>query len=110
MFDWINQQAFDWLGFDRQAALMTSAFAVGAFVVWRMFSAMSKGAEHFVDRGIENERGQFESGQDFDERHVRLAAVHTRQDLSLMCYLTYWVVWTLVVLNVLVGAHVLHHW
>ena len=35
----------------------------------------------FVDRGVQEEQGQFEHGQDYDPRRVRLAIVHARQDI-----------------------------
>jgi hypothetical protein len=60
--------------------------------------------------GIEEERRQFEDGQDFDPRRVRLATVHTRQDVAPLYHLVSWAVYMLVVLTALAGAHVRHHW
>jgi hypothetical protein len=37
--------------------------------------------------GIEEERRQFEDGQDFDPRRVRLATVHKRQDIAALYHL-----------------------
>ena len=68
------------------------------------------GAVGFVRRGVEEERRQFEHGQDYDPRHVRLANVHTRQDIVLVCYLLNWVVGLLIASTALIAAHVLHHW
>lgn len=79
-------------------------------VVCIVLVAVFWGAVRFVDRGIEHERRQFEAGQDYDARHVRLSTVHARQDIMLLCHLTYWVVGLLVVLTALVAAHVFHHW
>jgi hypothetical protein len=39
---------------------------------------------------IENEK--YEKGLDYDARQVRLAIVHTRQDISGFCYLMEWAV------------------
>jgi hypothetical protein len=64
----------------------------------------------FVDRGVKEERGQFEAGQDYDPRHVRLAVVHARQDIVGLYYLLSGVFICLAVLTALVAVHVGRHW
>jgi hypothetical protein len=64
----------------------------------------------FVNRSTEEEERQFEHDQDFDPRRVRLATVHTRQDIAYLCYLMNWVVNLLAVLTGLVAAYVIQHW
>lgn len=65
---------------------------------WSMFKAF----------GVENEK--YEKGLDYDERQVRLAIVHTRQDMSGLCQVVMWGVTLLAVLNILLAIHVYHHW
>lgn len=72
------------------------------YVIWQ--------ASGFSDRGIKEEQAQFDAGQDYDPRRVRLATVQARQDIVLLCYLMYWVVGLLFVLAALVGTYVMHHW
>ena len=64
----------------------------------------------FVDRGVQEEQGQFEHGQDYDPRRVRLAIVHARQDIVGLYFLLGQVVGMLGLLTALVAAHVIHHW
>ena len=64
----------------------------------------------FVDRGVQEEQGQFEHGQDYDPRRVRLAIVHARQDIVGLYFLLGRVVGMLGLLTALVAAHVIHHW
>jgi hypothetical protein len=56
------------------------------------------------------ESEKYEKGLDYDARQVRLAIAHARQDISGLCYLMDLTVTLLVLLNILVAAHVYHHW
>jgi len=49
--------------------------------IWHEMRAL-----RFVDGGIREEERQEADGQDYSEQRVRLATVHTRQDVVLMCY------------------------
>jgi len=64
----------------------------------------------FVDRGVREEEGQFSSGQDYDPRRVRLATVHTRQDIVGLFYMLSTAVICLGAVTALIAAHVIHHW
>jgi hypothetical protein len=55
--------------------------------------------------GVQFEQRQFQDGQDYDPRRVRLATVHARRDIVGLYYLMSWIVEMLAVLTGLIAAH-----
>lgn len=75
----------------------------------------------FVERNRDRVREQFENGQDYDARMVRLSTVYTREDVALLCFLAnqmltllqtfYWLVgWFMAATILLLGVGLWHRW
>jgi hypothetical protein len=58
------------------------------FAMYRSLGKSKKDAAEltFVDANKHDEARQIDSGVDYTEQEVRLAIVHTRQDMALLCF------------------------
>jgi len=85
-------------------------WAVAAAVPLALIWLLTRETTRLVDRGVQFEQARIAGGLDYEDRHVRVATVHTRHDIIGLYHLANLVVCLLVILTTLIAVHVVHHW